>query len=134
MRDIIGDGTEEDLVLSMHARPKFHEMLLAQSGTCGVGVEYGRKVVGYYEDEGRGKGGVVLMDGERIEGDVVVAADGVHTKSWEVVRGEAVEARSSGHAILRAAFPMEVALRDEMVRERWPLMEDGRGVIELWVG
>ncbi|KAF2164032.1 hypothetical protein M409DRAFT_68247 [Zasmidium cellare ATCC 36951] len=118
----------------MHARPRLHEMLLTQLRACGVEVEYGRKVVGYYEDEGRGKGGVVVQGGERVEGDVVVAADGVHTRSWELVQGEEVGARSSGHGILRAAFGVDVAMADEAVRERWPLEEGGRAVVELWVG
>lgn len=97
-------------------------------------VEYGKKAEGYFEDQERGKAGVVTAQGEKIEGDIVVAADGVHTKSWEVVRGADVQAKSSGHAIWRAAFPVEVAMGDEMVRERWPLGEGGRAVIELWVG
>lgn len=117
------------------SRPEFHGMLLAQLEACGIRVQYGRKVVGYYEDVEMGMGGVVLEGGERVEGDVVVAADGVQTRSWRVVRGEEVMVRSSGNAILRAAFDVEVAMGDEMVGERWPpVREDGVAEVELWVG
>lgn len=121
-------------LLRMHARPKLHEMLLTQLKACRIEVEYGRKVVGYFEEAGKGVGGVVIENGEKIEGDVVVAADGVHTRSWELVRGEEVEAKSSGHGIWRAAFDVDTAMADKAVRERWPLMDDGRAVVELWVG
>ncbi|KAK4499286.1 hypothetical protein PRZ48_009799 [Zasmidium cellare] len=128
------DGLVSSGRVYMHARPRLHAMLLEQLEACGVGVEYGKKVVSYFEDVERGKGGVMTAEGERIEGDVVVAADGVHTKSWELVMGEEVEAKSSGHGIWRAAFDVDVAMRDEAVRERWQLLEGGRAVVELWVG
>ena len=41
---------------------------------------------------------------------------------------------SSGLAVFRAAYPVELALKDPMVAERFPLREGGRSVIEVWQG
>lgn len=43
-------------------------------------------------------------------------------------------AQSSGTAIFRAAYPVELAVQDPMVAERFKLVEDGRTVFELWTG
>jgi 2-polyprenyl-6-methoxyphenol hydroxylase-like FAD-dependent oxidoreductase len=90
-------------------------------------------VVNYFENGDDGKAGVVLKDGSRHEADLVVAADGVRGNSWPLVAGHPVPARSSGHAIFRVAYPVENALADPMIAERFPLLEDGRSVIEMWV-
>jgi 2-polyprenyl-6-methoxyphenol hydroxylase-like FAD-dependent oxidoreductase len=117
-----------------HSRPKFHAMLLGQLQKIGIEVEYGNEVVDYFENGDDGKAGVVLKDGSRHEADLVVAADGVRGNSWPLVAGHPVPARSSGHAIFRVAYPIENALADPMIAERFPLLEDGRSVIEMWVG
>ena len=75
-------------------------------------AEFSHRVIDYYENTRAGKGGVVLDDRSKIEADVVVAADGVGTKSFSLVAGRKVEARSSGYAIFRTAYPVEYALVD----------------------
>ncbi|KAK4553882.1 hypothetical protein LTR86_009057 [Recurvomyces mirabilis] len=129
-------GKQTDLVPKVyrHTRPKFHGMLLEQLGSLGIAVEYGKAVASYFEDADGGKGGVMLQDGEKITADLVVAADGINTASQELVTGHPVPARPSGSAIWRVAFPVEVAMEDPVVAERFKLMEDGRSVIELWFG
>jgi 2-polyprenyl-6-methoxyphenol hydroxylase-like FAD-dependent oxidoreductase len=115
-----------------HSRPKFHKMLSDQAERIGIFVEYGMKVVEYVECDGRA--GVVTESGERIEADVVISADGIGSKSSAVTMGRDVKARSSGRAMYRAAYDVEIALADPVVRERFPLMEDGTPVVELWMG
>ena len=117
-----------------HSRPKFHSMLHEQVARIGVEVEYGKEVVEYFEHEEEGRAGVVLKDGTRHEADLVVAADGVRGASWSLVAGEPVPARSSGDAIYRVAYPVELAMADSMVAERFKLEDDGRSVTELWIG
>ena len=117
-----------------HSRPKFHGMLLEQLRRVGVEVEYGKEVVDYFEDAERGLGGVVLKDGSRHEADLVVAADGVRGGSWSLVAGEHVPARSSGQAVYRVAYPVELAVKDPMIAERFKLTDEGRSVTELWIG
>lgn len=110
-------------------------MLLEQVRKCpGIEIEFGKGVVDYFEDERLKKGGVVLESGEKCTGDVVVAAEGWHGKSWGLIAGEPVPAKSSGTAIFRAAYPVELALKDPMIAERFKLEEGGKTVFELWTG
>ena len=117
-----------------HSRPKFHKMLLEQLNKVGLGVEYGKEVSDYFEDVGSNRAGVVLKDGSKHEADLVVAADGVRGASWSLIAGRPVPAKSSGDAIFRVAYPIAIALKDPVIAERFPLLEDGRPLAELWVG
>ena len=48
--------------------------------------------------------------------------------------GEKVDAKGSGYAINRSAYPVELALADPHVAERFKLLEDGRSVLEICMG
>lgn len=119
--------------MQRHSRPLFHAMLCEQLAQVGIKVEYGMEVTDYFEDSANRRAGVVIKDGSRHEADLVVAADGVRGKSWPLVVGEPVPARSSGDAIFRVAYPVELAIADPMIAERFPLREDGFSVMEMWV-
>lgn len=131
---LAGASVEEGKRIYRHSRPKFHAMLLGQLRRIGLEVNYDHEVVDYFEDVDRGVAGVVLQDGSRIEADLVVAADGLGGKSWPLVAGHPVPARGSGDAIYRVAYPVEIALADPMVAERFPLTDDDRSIIEMWMG
>ena len=64
----------------------------------------------------------------------MVAADGAGTKSYILTMGEQVDAKGSGYAIYRTAYPIELALADPQVAEHFKLLENGRSVFELWMG
>jgi 2-polyprenyl-6-methoxyphenol hydroxylase-like FAD-dependent oxidoreductase len=85
-------------------RPLVYQMLIRQVEKLGIKVHFGKKVVDYYENEQAGKGIAVTDRGEHFEADVVIAADGVGSKSQALVGGQ-VRAMSSGRAMWRAAFP-----------------------------
>lgn len=119
---------------SWYMRPEFQEMLLSQLSKIGVKVEYEKPVVDYFEDEESGQAGVVLKDGSRHYADLVVAADGVRTASSPLIAGKPVPARSSGHAIFRVAYPVELALADPLVAERFKLDEEGNSVLNMFHG
>ncbi|KAK7992588.1 hypothetical protein PG988_001382 [Apiospora saccharicola] len=89
-----------------HHRPKFLQMLISQLGRIGVQIEYGCRVAEFHEDAD--KAGVRLDDGRTIEADVVVAADGIGTKSHTLVSGQDIRAWPSRLAGFRAAFPVEM--------------------------
>lgn len=129
-----GEGANIPERIYKHHRPKFEQLLLAQARKVDIEVEYGRRVVEYFEDAAARKGGVVLQGGSKIEVDLVVAADGVGTKSYMLTMGENVDAKGSGYAIYRTAYPVELALADPQVAERFKLLEDGRSVVELCMG
>ncbi|RYO80459.1 hypothetical protein DL764_009899 [Monosporascus ibericus] len=89
---------------SFQMRPLVYQMLVRQVEKLGVAIQFGKRVVDYYEDEARQKAGVVTDQGERFEADLVIAADGVGSKSQKIVGGQ-VKALSSGRAMWRAPFP-----------------------------
>lgn len=88
----------------------------------------------YWEDVEQGAGGVVLEDGRKHTADIVVAADGLRTKSNTIVKGALQELKKSGRAIYRAAFPLEHALQDPLVKERRGFNSDHPPIWELWIG
>ena len=114
-----------------YRRPQFAAILLDELKKTGVQVEYGKDAVDYFEDEAAKKAGVVLKDGTKIFADLVVAADGRRSRSWALVEGQPVPARSSGHAIFRCVVPAEDALADPEIAKRFPLVE-GRASIQMW--
>lgn len=114
-----------------HLRPKFLGMLLSQLRRVGIEVEYGLRVVKYYENERAG--GVILSDGQEIEADVVVASDGIGTKSHEVISGHEIRAWSSGWAIARTAYPAEAIAADLELEGRFKKLDNGHHVIEMWL-
>jgi glycine/D-amino acid oxidase-like deaminating enzyme len=115
-----------------HNRPKFVKMLCSQLERIGVKVEYGHRVVDYYEDEN--KAGIVLGNGDKLEADVVIAADGIGTKSHKLISGHDIRAWGSGLAIFRTAFPVEMILADDEINSRFCMLEDGHSNAELWNG
>lgn len=110
-------------------RPLVYAMLLEQAGKLGIEIEYGSKVVDYFEDEDGG--GVELEDGEKITAELVVAADGIGSKSNKLVGGE-VRARSSGRAMWRAVFPVHELEKDPEVRDFFALKDETDPIVRTW--
>ncbi|KAI0392937.1 hypothetical protein F5Y17DRAFT_477175 [Xylariaceae sp. FL0594] len=97
-------------------RPLVYKMFVRQVEELGIKIHFGQRVVDYEEDIDRQKAAAVTDKGERFEADVVIAADGVGSKSQKLVGG-VVRARSSGRAMWRAAFPSEHLDKDPKVKE-----------------
>ncbi|KAJ8131845.1 hypothetical protein O1611_g1781 [Lasiodiplodia mahajangana] len=89
-------------------RPQIMQMLEDQIKRLGIPILYGRKAIGYEEDALSGIARVSTTSGEVFTGDVVVAAEGIGTKSHEIVTGRPVPFVSSGYAIIRGAFSPSV--------------------------
>lgn len=128
------DGPSKQLY--RHSRPKFHLMLETQLEMIGLKVQYGKRAIRYIdEDPEQGKKAAVELDTREImEADVVIASDGVGGHSTKATLGYEVPARSTGFAIYRAAFPIDVVLSDPELAERFKLLPDGSPVAELWIG
>ncbi|KAI0143715.1 FAD/NAD(P)-binding domain-containing protein [Xylariaceae sp. FL1272] len=117
-------------------RPLIYGMFVRQVEKLGVQVQFGKKVVDYQEDAARKKGIVVTDKGETIEADIVIAADGVGSKSQRLVGGQ-VRARSSGRAMWRAAFPSTQLDQNPTVRDFFGHMLGGNNdepVIRTFMG
>ncbi len=118
-------------VAPAQVRRKFFRMLLRQVAKLGFKVEYGKVVRDYFEDKAAGKGGVVLEDKETRIADIVVAADGLKSRSEILIAGQHTPTKSSGMSIYRTAYPRELAMKDETVRKRWG---NSPQVWEYWLG
>lgn len=128
------DDKDAPLRSHRHLRPRFQSMLMGYTEKIGIIIEWNNVVKSYFEDLTSGKGGVVLSDGTRITSDLVIAADGIGTKSYEVVTGTSVPAQDSGYSIYRCAFPVQLVAADPALAERFPETIDGEHVIEMWSG
>jgi len=114
-------------------RPLVYKMFVNQVERSGVKVEFSKRVVSYYEDEKTGKAGVVTDADEKFEADVVIAADGVGSKSQSLVGGQ-VRAMSSGRAMWRAAFPIEHLDQNPEVKEFFRMMDGDEPIVRTWLG
>ncbi|EFX02986.1 FAD-binding domain containing protein [Grosmannia clavigera kw1407] len=118
---------------AVQIRKKFFCMLLRQVACLGLRVEYGQHVESYEEeDTSKSVAGVVLADRSKRQAHVVIAADGIHSLSGEVMLGDHTAGmQPSGMSVYRAVFPVEHAFAgSELVRQRW----QGRHTYEFWMG
>lgn len=114
-------------------RPLVYKMFVNQVNRLAVKVQFGKRVVKYWEDEKRGKAGVETDQGDRYEADVIIAADGVGSKSQDIVGGQ-VRAASSGRAMWRAAFPVEYLDKNPKVKEFFKLKDGKDPIVRTFLG
>ncbi|KAF4921889.1 FAD-dependent monooxygenase mdpD [Colletotrichum fructicola] len=104
--------SSDGLGFAVH-RLDFHALLHQYALKCGVIIKFSMEVDKYLESPNRGA--VVLSNGVRIEADLIVAADGVGSKSWDLVRNIKDQAVSSGYSVSRSNFPASPALENSPV-------------------
>ena len=114
-------------------RPLVYQMFVHQTERLGIEVKFNQRVVDYFEDETTGKGGVNTEDGNRYEADIVIAADGVGSKSQKLVGGQ-VRAQKSGRAMWRAAFPRKALDKNPEVKEFFSLIHGEDPIVRTWLG
>lgn len=115
-------------------RPLVYKMFVRQVQELGVHIEYNQRIVDYEEDEAKGKAYAINDAGEKFEADVIIAADGVGSKSQKLVGGQ-VRAVSSGRAMWRAAFPIECLDQKPEVKEFFKMANDGANpIVRTWLG
>jgi 2-polyprenyl-6-methoxyphenol hydroxylase-like FAD-dependent oxidoreductase len=61
-----------------------HQILYQHAKSLGVKIHLGADVTNYWEDAATGKTGV-FVDGQKVEGDLVVGAEGVRSKARDVI-------------------------------------------------
>lgn len=105
---ILGDG------LGM-SRAVFHSYLHQYALHLGIPIRHAAKAVDYFETDS--EGGAVLENGERLSADIVVAADGIGSRSWRLISGTKEEPISSSFAMYRTTFPLELAMQKPLIAE-----------------
>ena len=99
-----GHRGELHAIVFAHARDELH-----------IPIHLGQHVEDYFEDGAQA--GIVLKDGRRVCGDVVVGADGVRSKARTRVLGYEDKPKSSGYAVWRAWFDSKDMLADPRTRD-----------------
>ena len=99
-----------------------------------IPVTFGKVVVDYYEIVKSSRAGVLTDNGEHFEADLVIAADGVGSKSWKSVSGAENKPRSSGFSVYRVAFPTEITFRSSYLKEQYELRDGGDDICEVFLG
>jgi 2-polyprenyl-6-methoxyphenol hydroxylase-like FAD-dependent oxidoreductase len=115
----IGDPNEQSLAIY---RSKLHNVLYEYASQLGIPVEFSATASEFFETESHG--GVVLSDGRTIKADVVVAADGVGSKSWALVVGSKEPPISSGFVLYRVTFPVAPALENPVIAKEFEGFKD----------
>lgn len=106
----IGDPDLPSIPLN---RQELHSVLYEYAKALGISVELSTTVVDYLETEE--SGGVRLADGSKIMSDIVVAADGIGSKSRFLITGSQDRLISTGFAIYRASFPIKAVIDSNRV-------------------
>lgn len=102
--------------LSM-SRATFHGLLHEYAEKLGIDIQFSTVATYYFENEDLA--GVVLGDGTVLSADVVVAADGIGSKSWNLVSGYKEKPISSGFALFRSTYPVERAIQNPLVAKEF---------------
>ncbi|MCJ1325539.1 hypothetical protein MMC10_002202 [Thelotrema lepadinum] len=114
-------------------RSSLNRCLYEYAAALGIEVAFGTRITEYHDDGE--KGSCVSKTGERFEADVVVAADGIGSRSAEVVRNEGEEGKgkSSGYAAYRCTYSAEEAYKDPNIKNRFLSKTPGAGAMNLWL-
>lgn len=115
-------------------RPKLQKMLYDHAISLGISITFGKIVKEYIDKLGASKASVITRAEEKFEADLVIAADGVGSKSWQLIQMAESQTRSSGFAVYRVAFPTEIAHQSPVVAEHFPTPTDGWDDMRGWLG
>ncbi|KAF4488556.1 FAD-dependent monooxygenase fsr3 [Colletotrichum fructicola] len=94
-------------VRGMVSRPGLNEIFYQQCRRLGIPVTFGVNIIDYTEDSNSGVASAIADDGRTFTADVVVAADGLGTKSHKAVMGEVIRAVSTGFVICRIFYRLD---------------------------
>ena len=126
------DPNNASMVIQM--RPLWHKMLWHQVQRFGIEVYFDKRVVEYFEDPDRGVAGVVTDHGDRAEADVVLAADGVNSRSQDIVMPNRNKGRRSGRSVYRSTYPLELAMADPLIKEFFGPRDGRYPDVQAWLG
>ena len=122
IRELLSEAARADLPPGTSpqetSRPRIYAAMLAQLRRAGVLIEHGREVASYFDD--KDGAGVVLDDGTRLTADLIVAADGLQSRSGKLVYGRDVPLEPIGTAAFRASYPPELAADNALIQQTYP--------------
>ena len=123
-----------DAIPTPVSRPKLINLLYNVITSLGVSVTFGQRVLEYYEDLKASKAGVVTTSGTHHQADLVVAADGVGSRSSKIILRNDSRPKNSGFAVYRTAFPTGIAHESDEVAKEFPVLENGSDDVRMYLG
>lgn len=109
-------------------RGELHEIVFNYAQEVGVQIHLGQPVDNYWETADAA--GIILADGTKVEGDVVVGSDGVRSKARTLVLGYEDKPKSSGYAVWRSWFSNKDMIADPETKQ---FCENG-DTFNGWIG
>ena len=109
-------------------RGLLQRLILNHARSLGIKFRFGVRVKQYFEEE---HSAGVIVDGERLEADGIIAADGIHSTARKHVIGIQQHPRTSGFALYRTCFPLDRLANDPLTK---PLTEAKKDVFQVWLG
>ncbi|TDZ28383.1 FAD-dependent monooxygenase fsr3 [Colletotrichum spinosum] len=103
-------------IKSIIRRNQLAKMLADQCARFGIPIHFNVSVTAYEENEDLGFATAVADNGHRFTGDVVIAADGIGTKSHAVILGHPTRANGTGFVMYRAVVPSSLLVHHPNVR------------------
>jgi 2-polyprenyl-6-methoxyphenol hydroxylase-like FAD-dependent oxidoreductase len=110
------------------SRGLVQSLIVKYAEEIGVKFRLGVRVSQFYEDDDCA--GVYIGD-ELLKVDAVIGADGVNSKVRQFVTGKADAPRTSGGAVYRAYFDLNLLAKDPLTKH---LVEADQDLFLLWVG
>ncbi|TDZ20003.1 FAD-dependent monooxygenase mdpD [Colletotrichum orbiculare MAFF 240422] len=118
-------------VRTMLSRPGLTEMLYQQCVRLGISVTFGVNIIEYIENAKDGSATAVASDGTRYTHDIVVAADGLGTKSHKAVMGEVIRAVPTGFVVCRIFYRLDPVKNAELYQK---LVDQPRADLRAYSG
>ena len=87
------------------SRAQLQKAMYAEAIRVGVEFTFGAKVTEHWED---GNKAGIFVNGEKLEADAVIGADGVYSQTRTYLTGIPDAPQRSGFAIYRSWFPLEI--------------------------
>ncbi len=117
------------------ARPKLHEILIDSAATEGVSVRLGTSVTASFDDDAGCH--VTFSDGTTGLYDVVVASDGIYSKTRDQLFGGELQPRPTGQTVWRYNLPRPADLDWGQIhygnRTKVGLMPISKSMIYMWL-
>ncbi|KAB2572031.1 FAD-dependent monooxygenase mdpD [Lasiodiplodia theobromae] len=104
-------------------RPTLHGALNDYAQELNIKIEWDTAATKFFEDHN--SAGVILADGRVETADLVVAADGIGSKSWELVNGHKPTYIDSGLTCHVATCPADVVHKNKVIADGFGDFERG---------
>jgi 2-polyprenyl-6-methoxyphenol hydroxylase-like FAD-dependent oxidoreductase len=109
-------------------RGEIHEIIFNHAKSLGIDIRLNHKVVDCFESDT--EAGVIVENGQIFTGDVVLAADGVHSTARKILLKYDDHPRDSGYSVYRSWFDSTELAKNPLIA---PLVNNG-DTYSAWIG